>query len=104
MILQWEASKLSDLGAAVREDGRAVRRLALALDEALTLFVEIDTDTFRILRTAGVMTVAGIEIAFGASYSDPTAFSDLVWSAREDQSAMGRATGWTRIETIEILP
>ena len=101
MILWWRHDALTDLGPATREDGVAVRRLRIGLDEALALFVEIETSTGKILRSAGVMSMGGAQMSFGAVYSEFRQFGELTWPTHEDQSAMGRGIGWTRIDTLE---
>lgn len=103
MLLEWEADGLRDLGGFTGEAGRPVRRVAIALDEGLTLFVEIEEDGGRILRSAGVMTFGGAEMAFGATYSQPGEFGALSWPTREDQVAMGQPTGWTEITSVEVV-
>ena len=102
MILWWEGSAVVDMGDAVREDGKQVHRLKVGLADGLALFVEIDAQTGRILRSAGVMTMGGAEMAFGAAYSDFRAFGDVMWAAHEDQSAMGQPIGWTKVDQLEL--
>ena len=102
MILWWERERLTDLGPARREDGIEVRRLRIGLADDLALFVEIEAGSGRVLRSAGVMRMGGAEMSFGAVYSDFRPFSGVRWPAREDQSAMGQAIGWTVIEQLEL--
>ena len=102
MLLDWQAAQLSDMGEALREDGIAVHRLRVGLDGGLLLYVEIDLKTARILRSAGVMTMGGAEMSFGAEYADFRDLGRLSWPGREDQSAMGQETGWTIVEQIEV--
>jgi len=104
MLLGWERAALSDLGRARRADGRAVRRLRLDLGGSLELFVEIAEPSGRILRSAGVMSMGGAKVSFGATYSEFRSFGALTWRAREAQHAMGRPIGRTEIETLERGP
>ena len=91
MLLDWErGNALADLGPATRGDGRAVRRLRVDLGSDLALFVEIGMRSARILRSAGVMTMGGGEMSFGAAYGPLRAFGPLRLPARETQSAMGQ--------------
>lgn len=100
MLLDWERGKIADLGPATRGDGRAVRRLRVDLGSDLALFVEIGMRSARILRSAGVMTMGGGEMSFGAAYGPLRAFGPLRLPARETQSAMGRPIGWTEIDRV----
>jgi hypothetical protein len=102
MLLAWEVDRLTDMDGARREDGVDVRRMRVDLDDGLALFVEIDSGTARILRSAGVMTMGGMEMSFGAAYGGFRDIGPLSWPGREDQSAMGQDTGWTLIEGIEV--
>lgn len=101
MILDWEGDGLTDIGETTREDGTEVRHVVIDLGEGLALFVEIDRGSARILRSAGVMQMGGMEMDFGAVYSDFRDFGDISWPAREDQSAMGQQTGWTIVDEVE---
>lgn len=102
MILWWERAALTDMGMATREDGVVVHRLRLDLADDLALFVEIEDATGHILRSAGVMTMGGAEMAFGAAYSEFRPFGAAIWPGHEDQSAMGQAIGWTKIDELEL--
>ena len=102
MLLRWEAKRVRDMGDALRDDGVEVRRLHVDLGDGLSLFVEIDVHSARILRSAGVMTMGGLEMSFGAEFGDFRSFGALSWPGREDQSAMGQKTGWSVIEVIEV--
>lgn len=101
MILAWERERLIDRGEATREDGVAVHRVAVDLGGGLALFAEIDRESARILRSAGVMSMGGTEMSFGTSYSDFQNFGALAWPAREDLTAMGMETGWATVESVE---
>jgi hypothetical protein len=104
MLLDLEADRGRDIGVARRDDGIDVRRLRVELGGGLSLFVEIDAGSARILRSAGVMTMGGMEMSFGAAYGDFRKLGVLSWPGREDQSAMGQETGWSIIEAIEVNP
>ena len=102
MLLSWEREQLRSLGETSRADGRRVNRVAIELDDGLALYVEIDSTTAEILRSAGVMAMGGAEMSFGTTYGPIVDFGQLRSSAREDQTAMGRRTGWTEIVNIEL--
>jgi hypothetical protein len=94
--------RVRDLGDALRNDGIEVRRLHVVLGDDLSLFVEVDVRSARNLRSAGVMTMGGLEMSFGAEFGDFRSFGALSWPGREDRSAMGQKTGRSVIEVIEV--
>ena len=104
MLLAWEAGRLSELAPTRRPDGIEVRRLRVDFDDGLALFAEVDRETARILRTAGVVQLGKESVSFGAEYDRFRFFGGLSWPEKEDLSAMGHGIGSVVLETIEIDP
>lgn len=100
------AGKVEDLGA-VQRDGRSLRVLSFPLGEGISMRVEIDPATGRILRSAGRSESGrggmpgGIE--FITEYGDFREVDGVLFPFREKNIAMGTHTGDTVLDRIEIL-
>ena len=77
MLLQWKADRVRDMGVAWPDDGVEVRRLRAELGGGLVLFVEIDQQSARILRSASVMNIGGTEMYFGDVHDEFRSFGAL---------------------------
>ncbi len=108
-------ARLKDRGT-VERDGRARRVLELPLGGSLSLTAEIDPATGRILRstakTVGAMggksmsvggAPAAIPVEFATTYADFRKVDGVLFAFREGNFAMGRSTGETLLEKVEIL-
>lgn len=95
-------SKLEDLGT-VERDGRKFRALRFPLDDGLALEVDVDPESGRILRTTGTSKGGPIPIEFNTNYDDFRKVDGVLFAFREETFAMGKKTGDTKLESIEIL-
>jgi len=107
--------ELKDLGT-VECDGKTRRVLELPLGGTLSLAAEIDPGTGRILRSTarsvGAMggksmsvggAPGGVTVEFATTYDDFRKVDGVLFAFREGNFAMGRNTGETRLEKVEIL-
>ncbi len=95
-------SKLEDLGT-VERDGRKLRVLRLPLDGGMAIEVDADPATGQILRTVGTSKSGPMPIEFATNYSDFRTVDGVLFAFGEETFAMGRKTGDTKMESIEIL-
>lgn len=84
------------------ENGRPRRVLVMSLGPAATLEVEVDADSALILRSRGVMEMAGSRIEFRTDYADHRTVDGVLLAHREDHWAMGVHTGTSILEKIEL--
>ena len=105
MALPWNVlakpSAAIDLGPIANADGKTVRAVEFPLEEQLKLVVEIDPETGYILRSRGILTMAQNSVEFATVYSDFRKGNGRIRAAHEDQFAMGRYLGHSRIDKIE---
>ena len=97
--------ELADRGTVSR-DGTTLRAFELPLGDGLILTVEIEPSTGRIVRSAarGTSRVGGAEgspIEFVTDYGDFRTVAGVLYPFKERNSAMGRHTGDTVVETVE---
>lgn len=101
-LLASQRLRLEDRGT-VRRGGKALRAVAVPLGSQVTLTVEIDPATGRILRSSGRMPVGGGATEFVAVYSDFRTVEGLLVPFREESWASGVKTGETTLERVEPL-
>ena len=94
-LLAERLSSLRDLGVS-----GGVHRLEVPLGGKLSLTVDIDPASGRIVRSTG--TAPGIE--FSTAYSDFRKVDLLLFAFREDNSAQGMQTGTNELSRIEVNP
>lgn len=95
--------KLVDRGAGT-VDGKPVRTLELPLGKGLSLTVDIDPASGRILRSAGRggEGMGGRPLEFVTGYSDFRKVGGVLFAHREGNFANGVVTGETVLERIEL--
>lgn len=105
---------LKDLGTVTR-DGKVLRAVELPLGRGLSITAEIDPATGRILRSTAKsaggmggmsMSVGGTPgggVEFATTYDDFRNVDGILFAFKEGNFAMGRHTGDTVIEKVEIL-
>lgn len=102
-VLAQNRARLAD-GGTVKRDGKKVRSVTMSLDGGVTLQVDIDPATGRILRSVGR---AGADIGqpmeFVTTYDDFRQVGEIVVPFREGNYAQGQKTGETVLESVEIL-
>ena len=103
ILLDFQAS-LEDLGEVERDRTR-LRAVGLEFHQGLTVTVEIDPDSGRILRSAG--TSSGQDgrpaLSFATEYSDFRDIDGVLVPFHEVNYAQGRRTGETRLDSVELL-
>ncbi len=105
-ILLAAGRKVEDRGTAER-GGKTVRVLSFPLAAGMSMQVEIDPDSGRILRSVGRSETGmgsmpgGIE--FVTEYGDFRTVDGVLFAFREKNFAMGHHTGDTVLTRIEIL-
>lgn len=97
--------KLVDRGTG-SVDGKAVRTLELPLGGGLTLTVDIDPESGRIVRSAGRggSGTGRPSLEFVTGYSDYRKVGEVLFAHREGNFANGVVTGETVLERIELPP
>lgn len=93
LLLADRRAEVRDLGL---RDGRHI--LELALTPAMTLSVEIDPATNRIVRSSG----KGKDIEFATNYSDFRSVDGLLFAFAEENFANGTKTAATALTKVEI--
>ena len=106
--------EVKDLGTVSR-DGRERRVVELPLGVSLSMTVEIDPSTGRVLRSTAKsaggmggmsMSVGGTPgggVEFATTYDDFREVDGILFAFKEGNFAMGQHTGDTVLEKIEIL-
>lgn len=90
--------------ASVVQDGKSLRALELPLADGMTLSVGIDPESGRILRSSGRSAGGPMgAIEFVTIYEDFRSVDGVLFPFQEVNIAMGRKTGDTTLEKIEIL-
>jgi hypothetical protein len=91
---------LADKKASLRDLGTKdnIRSVEIALDAPLTVTVDIDTVTGRIVRSVG----RAKDVAFTTEYNDFRTVSGLLIAFHEGNSAMGMKTADIYLEKVEI--
>jgi hypothetical protein len=92
-----------DRGSATVADGRAVRLVEFALEDALRMLVDVDPETGYILRSRGIYVMGDSAIEFATLFSDFRKDGGRIHAAREEQFAAGTKTGYSFIEKVEYL-
>ncbi len=97
--------RLVDKGST-RFEGKEVRTLALPLGSGLTLTVDIDTATGRIVRSSGTggTGMGGKPLEFVTRYDDYTMMNGILHPYKEGNFANGFVTGETTLTKVEHLP
>jgi hypothetical protein len=95
MLLATKRATLKDLGT---NDG--IRAIEIPLSETLALTVNIDSKTWRILRSTG--KASGLE--FVVDYSDFRRVNGLLFPFAEAGMAMGMPTANTKFDSIVANP
>lgn len=91
---------LADKKASLRDLGTKdnVRSIEIALDAPLTVTVDIDPATGRIVRSVGRTK----DVAFTTVYSDFRMVNGLLMAFHEENSAMGMKTADIYLEKVEV--
>jgi hypothetical protein len=95
LLLADRRADVHDLGL---RDGRHI--LELALTPAMTLSVEIDPATNRIVRSSG----KGKDVEFATNYSDFRSVDGLLFAFAEENFANGTKTAATALTKVELNP
>lgn len=87
-----------------RFEGKEIRSLALPLGSGLTLTVDIDCGTGRIVRSSGTGGMGGRSLEFVTRYDDYNMIGGMLHPLKEGNFANGFVTGETTLSTVELLP
>jgi hypothetical protein len=103
LLLRDAAAALRD-GGAVERDGVALRAIHADLGDGISMTVEVEAVTARILRST--VRYAGPDggVEFSTAYSDFRKVAGILVPFREENAAQGRRTGETRLTRVEFLP
>jgi hypothetical protein len=93
LLLAQHKGSLRDLGT--HDD---VRSIEIALDAPLTMTIDIDPKTSRVVRSVG----RSKDVAFTTVYSDFRTVNGLLIPFHEENSAMGMKTADIFLEKVEI--
>ncbi len=111
MALPWRlrdnAERITDLGTVPAADGKPARALEWRVQENIRVYVDIDPDTHLILRSRGVLTIAGSAMEFGTGYENYRLVDGRRIAMTERHFAMGQYIGSTTLESVEfpaVLP
>lgn len=96
--------RLLDKGVT-RFEGKEIRSLALPLGGGLTLTVDIDTATGRIVRSSGTggTAMGGRPLEFVTRYDDYNMIGGILHPLKEGNFANGFVTGETFLSKVELL-
>lgn len=92
-LLEEKKASLRDLGT---KDG--IRSIEISLDAPMTVTVDIDAATARIVRS----TSRSGEMAFGTAYGDYRKVHDLLLAFHEENSAMGMKTADIQFDKADV--
>jgi len=97
--------RLVDKGVT-RFEGKEIRSLELPLGSGLTLTVDIDTATGRIVRSSGTggTGMGGRPLEFVTRYDDYNMIGGILHPLKEGNFANGFVTGETTLTKVELLP
>lgn len=105
IALPWnmlaQGSAMADLGSALSVDGKPVRVFEFAPEPQIKLVVEVELETGYIVRSRGLVSVAGKSVEFVTLYSDFRSENGRTHAMREQQYASGQHIGNSVIETVE---
>lgn len=90
------------VGKTSSEDGSTREHIDIPLGEGMTLSAEIDPASGRILRSRGTLQMGGMAMVFGTAYADFRMHKGRLFAFKETHYAMGRQTGYSRIEELEF--
>ena len=94
LLLAEHKGSLRDLGT--HDD---VRSIEIALDAPLTMTIDIDPKTSRVVRSVG----RSKDVAFTTVYSDFRTVNGLLVPFHEENSAMGMKTADIFLEKVEVV-
>jgi hypothetical protein len=90
------------LRADVERGGRTHRALRLQWSSELVLDYLVETDTGRVIRVDGTISLGQAAITFATEYSEFEMVDGALVPRVEETYASGRHTATTRIETVEL--
>jgi len=103
-LLPWNllhSERVTLLGSRIDDRRQRVQTLVLMLESPLSLVVDVDPASGRILRSTGL----GIgNLQFATEYSEFRLIGERLVASREDHYAMGRHIGHSILQRIEFLP
>jgi len=91
-------------GEYADSQGNRLQILELPFHGHNRLVVGIDIETGRILESASNITMQGFNMQFGTRYADFREVGGRLFAFSETHYAMGRETGSTRLQKIELAP
>jgi hypothetical protein len=97
-------AEVKDMGIIEGEGGAKARGLSLILSEGVGLYLFADPKTGRILQSTNIIDLDGQTFEFGTVYADYRKVDGLLFAFKEEHVAMGRYTGTTTLEKVEINP
>lgn len=104
LVLLEKKATVMDQGASTGPDGQSLRILELPLGPHSVLFVAVDVASGRILASRGILNFGGgASMEFATRYREYRHWQGRLYAGKEEQYAMGRYTGYTVIDDMEIL-
>lgn len=102
LLLLERVNDLKDIGATPGPEGSNLNVLELNLAGGLSLSVEIEPRSGRILRSKGLGQATGsMRLDFGTAYSDFRMWNGVLMAMREDQYALGQYIGHVEITAVD---
>lgn len=97
----WDhQGKVIYVGSTKADDGSKREFIDIPLGEGMTVSVEIDPQSGKILKSRGTLQMGGMAMVFGTEYADFRMQDGRLFAFKETHYAMGRPTGHTRIEKL----
>ena len=96
-------TRLLDAGTFTGREGKTLRAVELQFHGSLRLVAGIDPQTGHIRESLGVIEKQGVRMEFGTTYTDFRLHEGRLFAYEEGHYAMGRKTGYTRLERIESV-
>lgn len=102
-LLVERRDRLRELSSS-RETDESWRSVEVTLDESLRIVAHIDVETGRIIGSQGILGSSSAHLVFDARYDDFRAHNGALFAFKETHGVMGRMTGQTTLEHVELVP
>ena len=94
--------RLIDAGEMTGKKGEKLRAIELRFHGNNRVIAGIDPETGLIKESRGILVFNTFTMEFGTTYDDFRLQNERLFAFKEEHYAMGRKTGYTRLERIEI--
>ena len=103
-VLFEHKKQVRDAGIMTGKQGQELHALVLDFHGKYQLLAGIDPDSGRIMESRGIIAMEGARMEFGTTYDDFRFQDGRLFAFAEEHYAIGQKTGYTRIQSMQILP